>query len=49
MFILALFEVLGLKKNEGDRSLFKHSVYANKMKCALVHILMVYLYRNCST
>lgn len=31
MFILALFELLGLKKNEGDQSLFKHNVYINKM------------------
>lgn len=31
MFILALFEVRGLKKNEGDQSLLKHSVYINKM------------------
>lgn len=35
MFILALFEVLGLKKNEGDQSLFKHTVYVNKMCFAL--------------
>lgn len=35
MFILALFEVLGLKKSEGDHSLFKHSVYVTKMCFAL--------------
>lgn len=35
MFILALFKVLGLKKNEGDQSLNKHSVYVNKMCFAL--------------
>lgn len=34
MFIFALFEVLGLK-NERDQSLFKHSVYVNKIFFAL--------------
>lgn len=47
-FIIALFKVLGLKKKEEDSSLFKHSVDVEKMKCAVVHVLMVFLYRNCS-
>lgn len=42
-FILVLFEFLGFKKNEGDRSLSKQSTYVKNMKCVLVQISMVCL------
>lgn len=47
-FILALFEVLGFKKNEGDRSLFKQSMYVNYHKvCSSANIHGVFVQAPC--